>query len=100
MKRGVGYIIAGIMMLLLGGCDTDTGPDLTGEIVLSSQRFLSDAYYLYGYSFQDGKIYRFPWSEEPDPDIINDGFRISYGSCSFSDLTHLRSLLKNLNSDF
>lgn len=70
-----GLLLAALAALLAGGCEAWTGPHKTGDFVLSSQTF-GDNYYLFGYSYEDGKFYRFQYKGEPVPDIINEGYRV------------------------
>ncbi len=68
-----------VMVLITGGCEAIRGPQRTGEIELSSQRFMSETYYLYGYSYEKADYFRFPFQGEPEPDIINEAFRALIG---------------------
>lgn len=74
-------LIAAVWALLLvaGGCDVLTGPDKEGEFVLSSQLFGAESYYLFGYSYEDGEQYRYPYAGERIPDIINEGYLVIQG---------------------
>lgn len=78
--RKAGWIVNIVLtqlLILLAGCDKVKGPDLTGEINLSSQLFGSDGYYLFGYSYEDGEMYKYSYPGEPPlPDIINEGTRV------------------------
>jgi hypothetical protein len=75
MKTITTYIATGILAIFMVGCETESGPDLKGEILLSSQTFGSDGFYILGYSYEGGEFYRFPFAGETVPDIINEGFR-------------------------
>jgi hypothetical protein len=72
-RRWMGGIMAVTLGVLTGGCDGIGGPDVKGDIVLSSQLFGSTSYYLFGYSYEDGEFYKFQYAGEPIPDIINEG---------------------------
>jgi hypothetical protein len=67
------------LILTLSGCKALFGPDKTGEIRLSSEKFLADSYYLFGYAYEDSEFYRFPFEKDPLPDIINEGTRVIQG---------------------
>jgi hypothetical protein len=78
-----GWIVRlGILATALcpGGCESLSGPDRTGEFTLSSLSYGTDSYYIFGYSFEDGKMYRYPYPGEPVPDIINEGYLVIGGS--------------------
>ncbi len=60
----------------LGGCDGITGPDRTGTIDLSSEKFSPGEWYLFGYSYEVGEYHRYPYQGEPEPDIINEGYLV------------------------
>ena len=47
------------------------GPDRNGEFRLSSENLGDVTYYWVGYSYEDSEFYRYPYEEEPLPDIIN-----------------------------
>ena len=66
------------LILTSAGCKI-FGPDKTGEFRLSSEKFLADSYYLFGYSYEDSEFYRFPFEKDPSPDIINEGTRVLQG---------------------
>jgi hypothetical protein len=68
------------IVTLCWGCDNLGGPDKSGTITLSSQFFGVESYYLFGYSFEDGEMYKFQYAGEPIPDIINEGYRVIEGS--------------------
>jgi hypothetical protein len=55
------------------------GPDRTGEFRLSSEKSVSEAYYLFGYAYEDSEFYRFPYEKDLLPDIINEGYRVLVG---------------------
>ena len=74
--QGLGVGIITTLLLILIGCDKVTGPDRTGEISLSSQLFGTDGYYLFGFSYEKGEMYKYPYPGEPVPDIINEGTRV------------------------
>jgi len=69
-----------VPLILAAGCGKESGPDRTGEFKLSSQRFGVESYYIIGYRFKDSETYRYPYSEDPLPDIINEGFRVVEGT--------------------
>jgi hypothetical protein len=69
-------VILLLLILSLGGCKMFFGPDKTGEFRLSSERSGTEVYYLFGYAYEDSEFYRFPYEKDPQPDIINEGFRI------------------------
>ena len=75
-----GWIAAVSLLFLLGGCEDQSGPDLEGEITLSSQLSGTESYYLFGYSFEDSEMYRYPRQGDPLPDIINEGILVIDGS--------------------
>jgi hypothetical protein len=74
--RRRGYVVLLVSTLLLTGtaCDKLFGPDREGDFWLSSETF-GDSYYLFGYSYEDGDFYKYPFDGEPVPDIINEGYR-------------------------
>jgi len=65
-----------VLILTSAGCKLFRGPDRTGEFRLSSEKSGTETYYLYGYSYEDGEFYRYPYEQDPLPDIINEGYRI------------------------
>lgn len=71
-------MLAATFLLLLAGCEKETGTNVTGEITLSSQLHGSAAegFYIYGYSFEPGEMYAYPRSGVPLPDIINEGYLV------------------------
>jgi hypothetical protein len=83
MKGWTG-ITAAAFLILLCGCKEEAGPDLAGEITLSSQLHGTESYYLYGFSFESGELVRYPSQEDPVPDIINEGFPVMEGSVESS----------------
>ena len=72
------YVLLLALILTSAGCKI-FGPDKTGEFRLSSEKFLADSYYLFGYSYEDSEFYRFPFEKDPSPDIINEGTRVLQG---------------------
>ena len=75
------------LLLFLGACEGLLGPDLSGEIKLSSQLFGSESYYIFGYSYEDGEMYKYSYTGftgDPVPDIINEGFLVIEGSKQIS----------------
>ena len=73
------YVLLLALILTSAGCKMLFGPDKTGEFRLSSEKFLADSYYLFGYSYEDSEFYRFPFEKDPSPDIINEGTRVLQG---------------------
>jgi hypothetical protein len=71
--------LGGMLAAGLTSCELFRGPDRTGEMKLSSQLFGTDSYYLFGYHYEDGDYYRFPFQGDPVPDIINEGMRTLQG---------------------
>lgn len=65
-----------VLMVVLAGCEGVFGPKTSGEFQLSSQRFGTEYYYLFGYSYEQAEFYRFEYQGEPIPDIINEGYRL------------------------
>lgn len=74
--KGWTGIMATAFLLTLVGCEKETGPDLVGNITLSSQLYGTESYYLNGFSFEDGAMYAYPSKDDPEPDIINEGYLI------------------------
>ena len=75
MKNRIVLLV--VLIVTSAGCKLFRGPDRTGEFRLSSEKTLTEStYYLYGYSYEDGEFYRYPYEKDPLPDIINEGFRI------------------------
>lgn len=70
-----------LMALILSGtsCKMLFGPDKKGEIRLSSEKFGTETYHLFGYSYEDSEFYRYPFEKDPTPDIINEGTRVIQG---------------------
>lgn len=80
MKRMIlKYVVILWVFLAFSGCKGLTGPDKTGEILLSSQLFGIDSYYLFGFDYEHGEFYKYPYRNEPVPDIINETFRVYEG---------------------
>ncbi|MFH0757841.1 MAG: hypothetical protein V2B15_11180 [Bacteroidota bacterium] len=79
VKRCGLILVTGIMLVMLAGCDSNKGPDYSGEIQLSSQLFGTENYYLLGYSFEDSEYYKFPLDGEHVPEIINEGYLVMEG---------------------
>ena len=73
-------MVALLLLLAAGGCEAFRGPDKSGEIILSSQLFGAESYYLFGFSYENGEQYRYPYSGETVPDIINEGYLVIQGS--------------------
>jgi hypothetical protein len=69
-------LLGGVIAMGMTSCELFRGPDRSGEIQLSSQLFGTDTYYLFGYNYEDGEDYRYPFQGDPVPDIINEGMRI------------------------
>ena len=83
------FVLLLVLILISAGCKMLFGPDKTGEFRLSSEKFLAESYYLFGYSYEDSEFYRFPFEKDPLPDIINEGTRVLQGDetfelCSFN----------------
>lgn len=72
-------LLLGVIATGVASCELFRGPDRTGKMELSSQLFGTDTYYLFGYHYEDGEYYRFPYQGDPVPDIINEGMRILQG---------------------
>ena len=70
------FVLLLALILTFTGCDSLFGPDKTGNFTLSSEKFLAESYYLYGYTYEDSEFYRFPFEKDPVPDIINEGTRV------------------------
>lgn len=73
------FILLLALILTCTACKMIFGPDKTGEIRLSSEKFGEEIYYLLGYSYEDSEFYRFPYDNDPTPDIINEGTRVLQG---------------------
>ncbi len=82
--KGWTGILAAAFLLLQVGCDKKTGPDPGGVITLSSQLHGTDSYYLYGFSFENGEMFRYPHQGDPLPDIINEGYLVIDGAQQIS----------------
>lgn len=78
-RNMIRFVVAMVLVFGQGACDRLTGPDKTGEICLSSQLFGTESYYLFGYSYDDGELYKYPFQGDPVPDIINEGFLVIEG---------------------
>jgi len=78
--KGWTGIAALAALIFLAGCEGNPGPDLEGEITLSSRLEGTESYYLYGYAFEDSEMYRYPGPTDPLPDIINEGFPVIDGT--------------------
>ena len=70
------YVLLVALIFLSAGCKMLFGPDKKGEFRLSSEKSGTETYYLYGYSYEDSEFYRYPYEQDPLPDIINEGFRV------------------------
>jgi len=69
-----------VAALLLAGCEKEKEPELSGEFLLSSQRFGTESYYLLGFRYHDSQQYRFPnLGGGAVPDIINEAFLVISG---------------------
>lgn len=68
-----------LAVFLLTGCEKESESDRTGEFRLSSQRFGTESYYVFGFRFSDSEQYRYPNSGDPLPDIINEAFLVIDG---------------------
>lgn len=75
MVKRIGWMVLGLLMLGVTGCDKDEGPSMKGELVLSTETYLAESYYLFGYAYEASKMSRYPHSGGVVPDIINEGFR-------------------------
>jgi len=75
-------ILVLIMLIFVSaGCKLFLGPDRRGEFRLSSEGILgAQTYYWIGYSYEDSEYYRYPYEKDPQPDLINLGFRVIGGS--------------------
>ena len=73
------YVLLLALILTSAGCKMLFGPDKTGEFRLSSEKYLAESYYLFGYSYEDSEFYRYPFEKDPHPDIINEGTRVLDG---------------------
>ena len=74
-------IFVATFLLLLAGCEKETVADLTGEITLSSQLHPSEtSYYLNGFSFKEGEMYRYPHQSDPEPDIVIEVYPAAEGN--------------------
>lgn len=73
------YVLLVALIFVSAGCKMLFGPDKKGEFRLSSEKSGTETYYLYGYSYEDSEFYRYPYEQDPLPDIINEGFRVIQG---------------------
>ena len=73
------YVLLVTLIFLSAGCKMLFGPDKKGEYRLSSEKSGTETYFLYGYSYEDSEFYRYPYDQDPLPDIINEGFRVIQG---------------------
>lgn len=69
------FVALSMTVLVVGGCEGWIGPKRTGEVTLSSETF-GESYYIFGYAYENGELYRWPFQGEPVPDIINEGYLI------------------------
>ena len=79
MKTGIPFIaVAVIIIFSQAGCDGWFSADKKGEIKLSSQKLGTDSYYLMGFHYEEADYFRFPsqFQSDPEPDIINEEYRI------------------------
>lgn len=74
------YVLLLALILTSAGCKMLFGPDKTGEFRLSTEEFLADSYYVFGYSYEDSEFYRYRYEKDPLPDIINEGTRVLQGN--------------------
>ncbi len=72
-------VLLAVLILASAGCKMFRGPDRKGEYRLSSEKFLVESYYLFGYAYEDSEFYRYPFEKDPVPDIINEGYRVLQG---------------------
>lgn len=79
MKEWIG-IFALAFLVILAGCEKESGPVLGGTITLSSQLQGSESYYLYGFHYGNAEMYPYPQQGETLPDIINEAFPPPDGS--------------------
>lgn len=82
--RGWIGIAAVLALTIMYGCEGDSGPELEGEITLSSQLHGTESFYLYGYDFENSEMYRYPSQGDPLPDIINEGYPVIDGTVEMS----------------
>ena len=91
MKQTAKLVVVGLLaLMLLAACEGLGGPDLSGEMVLSSHLHGTENYYLYGYHYEDGESYRYPSASDPLPDIINEGF-LALGSVGLTSVPGFNS---------
>jgi len=74
------FVLLMVLVLTSAGCKMLFGPDKSGEFRLSSEKTLDEAFYLFGYSYEDSEFYRYPYDQDPTPDIINEGTRVLDGN--------------------
>ncbi len=56
-----------VAVMVLPGCEKNEGePKNTGTVVVSSQKFLSETYYVYGFSFASAQTYQYPGQNAVD----------------------------------
>jgi len=74
-------VLGALVLLLTFGCEKNTGPDKNGEIILSSQLFGTESYYLFGYNFEESDMFKYNYLSPGEiiPDIINEGFPVIGG---------------------
>ena len=73
------YVLLLALILTSAGCKMFRGPDKTGEFRLSSEKYLAESFYVFGYSYEDSEFYRYQYEKDPLPDIINEGYRVLDG---------------------
>lgn len=69
-----------LVPVLFSACSGPGGADLKGEMNLSSQLFGTENYYLFGFSYEEADLFKYPFGGETVPDIINEGFLVIDGS--------------------
>lgn len=74
------FVLLLALILTSAGCKMLFGPDKTGEFRLSTEEFLAESYYVFGYSYEDSEFYRYQYDQDPIPDIINEGTRVLQGN--------------------
>ncbi len=83
MRIWIGTIAVAFLLLQVG-CDENKDSDPGGIILLSSQLHGTDSYYLYGFSFENGEMYKYPHQGDALPDIINEGYLVIDGNDQIS----------------
>lgn len=74
------FVLLLVLVLTSAGCKMLFGPDKEGDFRLSSEKSLGEStYHVFGYSYEDSEFYRFPYEQDPLPDIINEGTRVLQG---------------------